>query len=124
MYPQPEFRAQSGNLIPFNAPEQWSSKPFIEAIEAAGPKYSEAISKAMQPVAGGVLDTVTALAAKNGWTKAEWFQPMMEGLRDGGIPRLKQLVKQGIVPAAFMADEDLLTAIGNSGLASQADSAE
>ena len=27
---------------------------------------------------------------------------MMEGLRDGGIPRLKELVKQGVVPVVAL----------------------
>jgi hypothetical protein len=101
----PEFRAQSGNLLPFEAPERWSSKPFIEAIDAAGPMAGK-ISQAMQPLAGEVLKTVEAQAAKHGWTQAPWFRPMMEGLRDGGLPRLKELVRQGVVPVVA------LTAIG------------
>lgn len=32
-------------------------------------------------------------------TSAEWFKPMMEGLKDGGILRLKELVEKGIVLA-------------------------
>lgn len=103
-----EPHASSGNLIPFNAPAQWSSKPFIEAIEASGPKMTENVSNALQRAAPDVLSVVGQHAAKNGWTQAEWFKPMMEGLAEGGLGKLKELVAKGIVPAAvFTAVDDI-----------------
>jgi hypothetical protein len=93
-----EHRAASSSLLPMSAPESWSSKPFIEAIDRAGPAMSENISKTMQPMAGEILNKASDFAKANNWTSAEWFKPMMEGLRDGGLPRLKELVEKGIVP--------------------------
>ena len=93
-----EHRAASSSLLPMSAPASWSSKPFIEAIDRAGPTMSENISKTMQPMAGEILNKASDFAKANNWTSAEWFKPMMEGLRDGGIPRLKELVEKGIVP--------------------------
>jgi hypothetical protein len=100
---EPQFLERSGNLIPEAAPAEWSSKPFIEAIERSGP-FADRLSEAMKPMAGEVLTRVNEFSAKNGWTQAPWFRPMMEGLRDGGLPKLKELVKAGVVPAfAFTA---------------------
>ena len=103
-----EPHASSGNLIPFEAPAKWSAKPFIAAIEASGPEMEKNASKALQRVAPDYLRTVEEHSAKNDWLSAPFYKPMMEGLAEGGLPRLKELVKQGVVPAAvFTAVDDL-----------------
>ena len=94
-----EHRAASTSLIPMQAPEAWSSKPFIEAIDRAGPMMAENISRTLQPMAEEALNKTLEYVKDKNWTQAKWYKPMMEGIRDGGIPRLKELVKQGIVPA-------------------------
>lgn len=101
-----QFRENSGRLIPENAPEQWSSKPFIETLEAGGPKMVEGFNKTVsgpQGIAAQSLGVVENFAKQQGWTSAPYYRPMMEALRDGGLPALKDLVAKGIVPAATFA---------------------
>jgi len=108
-YPQAEIstQANSGNLFPaddsMNAPENWSAKPYIEKIEAAGPRVVEGFDRAAQQMAPELLAKANEWSAKNGFTQAEWYRPMMEGLAQGGIARLKELVKQGVVPVVALS---------------------
>jgi hypothetical protein len=102
---QPSVR--SGNLFPvdenFNAPATWSAKPYIEKIEAAGPKVVANWNAEMPAVAAGLLRTAEDFFAKHNLTSAPWYRPMMEGISRGGLEELKRLVKAGIVPVAALA---------------------
>jgi hypothetical protein len=85
------------------APDEWSVKPFVEAIEAAGPGHVARFDKNVAPLAKPMLDEVSRIAKQRGYTMAEWYKPMMEGLAEGGLSRLKELVQAGVVPAAALA---------------------
>lgn len=98
---------RDGNLFPvdenFNAPEKWSSVPFVEAIERAGPRVVENFDKNVAPKAAEILARVESFAQKNGMTQAEWYRPLMEGLARGGLAEVKRLHKAGIIPAVALA---------------------
>lgn len=99
--------SRSGNIFPAvdefgTPPEKWSAKPFIEKIEAAGPKVVANVDAMSKEIAPQLLATVEKHAAQNGWSQADWYRPMMEGLAQGGIAKLKELVKQGIVPVVAL----------------------
>jgi hypothetical protein len=93
----PSYHQLSGDIYPFEPTKQWSSKPYIKAIEESG--LEKQTSSALQKHAGNLLNTASDFASKNNLTEAKWFKPMMEGLRDGGLPKLKELVNAGVVPA-------------------------
>lgn len=102
-----EPSVRSGNLFPvdenFNAPATWSAKPYIEKIEAAGPRVVDNWNAEMPTVAAGLLRTAEDFFAKHNLTAAPWYRPMMEGIQNGGLQELKRLVKAGIVPAVALA---------------------
>jgi len=100
---KPEFRAGSGSLIPEAAGDTWSAKPFVAAIEASGPKFEAQLSEAMKGPAAGVLRDSIALAEKYKMTDAPFFRTMLQGIAEGGLPRLKELIASGAVPAVFMS---------------------
>lgn len=93
----PTFHELSSDIYPFNTTAQWSAKPYIQAIEESG--LEKQTSAALQKHAGNLMTTANEFAAKNNLTQAKWFNPMMQALRDGGLPELKKLVDAGIVPA-------------------------
>ena len=101
-------QARSGNLFPvdenWNAPEKYSMKPYIEKIEAAGPKVVAGFDEAMKTMAPQALAKTQAWAQKAGWTEAPWFETAMKGLAEGGLARLKELQAAGAVPAVFLTD--------------------
>jgi hypothetical protein len=106
----------SGGILPEVPSERWSSKPFISEIEAGGPKMVENFNQTMQGgYAQELLDTVTAQAEKLGLRSAPYYAPMMEALGSGGLPALKKLVEQGIVPAAVLGMLGLGYAGGGEG---------
>lgn len=109
-YPEAEIipQGRGGNLFPSvddygTAPEKYSTKPYIEKIEAAGPKVVAGFDEAMKTMAPQALEKTQAWAAKEGWTQAPWFETAMKGLAEGGLAKLKELVAQGAVPVVFMA---------------------
>lgn len=84
-------------------PAKWSAQPFIDKIEAGGPKMvanADAVSKEIAPQ---LLATAQKHAQANGWTQAKWYEPMMKALANGGIAELKDLVKKGIVPVLALS---------------------
>lgn len=93
---------RSSNIIPENPDKKWSAKPFLDAIDESGAMRGK-IDTAIRPKAGEILSAVDKLSAEHGWQQAEWFRPMMESLRDGGLDSLRELVKKGVVPAAVLA---------------------
>ena len=109
-YPDAEIipQARSGNLFPvdenWNAPEKYSTKPYIDKIEAAGPKVVAGFDEAMKTIAPKALEKTQAWAQKAGWTEAPWFETAMKGLAEGGLARLKELQAAGAVPAVFLTD--------------------
>jgi hypothetical protein len=100
--------ARDSSLFPlkegsyWEKPEKWSSKPYIEKIEAGGPQMVEGFNKSMQTVAPQLLRHTEEIAAQHGFTQAPWFKPMMESLSTGGLASLKDLVAKGVVPVAAM----------------------
>lgn len=90
--------ALDSNLIPMEAPAQWSAKPYIEEIRAAGPKFVENFDRAMTTIAPKQLDVVRRFVAEQGWTAAPYYEPMMKALATGGLAKLEELVKAGVVP--------------------------
>jgi len=98
----PSYHELSGDIFPFEPTAQWSAKPYIKAIEESG--LEKQTSSALQNRAGKLLNAANDFATKNNFTQAEWYKPMMEGLRDGGLPKLKQLVEAGVVPAFVYID--------------------
>ena len=98
--------ARDSSLFPlkegsyWEKPEKWSSKPYIEKIEAGGPKMVAGFDKSMQSVAPQLLQHTADVAAQHGFTQAPWFKPMMEALGTGGLASLKELVAKGVVPVA------------------------
>jgi hypothetical protein len=98
----PTYHELSSDIYPFETTDQWSSKPYIKAIEDSG--LESQVSKALQKHAGGLLDTTNEFTNTNNWVQAKWYKPMMEALRDGGLPKLKGLVDAGVVPAAVYMD--------------------
>jgi hypothetical protein len=93
----PSFHALSSDIYPFNAPNKWSVKPYLKTIEESG--LENATSNAMQQYAGGLLDEQLKQSQALNLTNASWYEPMMKALKEGGLPKLKELVKAGIVPA-------------------------
>lgn len=93
----PSFHELSSDIYPFDPTAQWSTKPYIKAIEESG--LEKQTSAALQKHAGNLMTTANEFAAKNNLTQAKWFNPMMQALRDGGLPELKKLVDAGVVPA-------------------------
>jgi hypothetical protein len=99
---QIEPQALSGNLFPED-PGKYSTLPYIEKIEAGGPKVVEGFDRAMQTMAPQVLERTQQWAAQQGWTQAPWFKDAMQALSTGGLAKLKELQKAGVVPVAFVA---------------------
>jgi len=97
-------RVMSSNIIPENkpAPGQWSSKPYIAGIEAAGPRVVENFNRTMQTIAPAQLAATEAFAKQHGLTQAPYYRPMMEALSTGGLDALKALVAKGIVPVTAL----------------------
>ena len=93
----PSFHALSSDIYPFNAPDKWSVKPYLKSIEESG--LENPTSNAMQQYAGGLLDEQLKQSQALNLTNASWYEPMMNAIREGGLPKLKELVKAGIVPA-------------------------
>jgi hypothetical protein len=50
-----------------------------------------------------VLERTQQWAAQQGWTQAPWFKDAMQALSTGGLAKLKELQKAGVVPVAFVA---------------------
>lgn len=93
----------SGGILPDAPSPTWSSKPYVAEIEAGGPKMVGNFNETMQGgYAQELLDTVTAQAQKLGLQQAPYYRPMMEALGSGGLPALKKLIAQGIVPVAVL----------------------
>ena len=109
-YPEADVvpQARSGNLFPvdenWNAPEKYSTKPYIDKIEAAGPKVVAGFDEAMKTMAPAALEKTQKWAQKTGWTEAPWFETAMKGLAEGGLAKLKELQAAGVVPAVFLTD--------------------
>jgi hypothetical protein len=104
-----EPMAVSKNIFPAvddygTAPEKYSTLPYIEKIEAGGPRVVEGFDRAMQTMAPQMLAKTEQWAAQKGWTQAPWFKSAMDALSSGGLAKLKELQKAGVVPAAFVAD--------------------
>lgn len=97
-------RVMSSNIIPDNkpAPGQWSSKPYIAAIEAAGPRVVENFNRTMQTIGPAQLAATEAFAKQHNLTQAPFYRPMMEALSTGGLDALKALVAKGVVPVAAL----------------------
>jgi hypothetical protein len=84
--------------------DSWSSKPFIEKVEAGGPNMVAGFDKSMKTIAPQQLAVVEQFAAQHGMTQAPYYRTMMEALSTGGLAALKDLVAKGVVPvAAFTA---------------------
>jgi hypothetical protein len=102
--------ARSGNVYPtvpgstWKAPDDYSTLPYIERIEAGGPRVVEGFDRAMKTMAPQALAETERWAAQKGWTQAPWFKSAMDALSTGGLAKLKELQKAGVVPAAFVAD--------------------
>lgn len=107
-YPDADIatKTRDGNLFPvdenFNAPEKWSTQPYIDKIEAGGPNVVAGFDEAAREMSPQLLAKTEEFAAANNLTQAEWYRPMMEALSTGGIEKLKELVKQGIVPVVAL----------------------
>jgi hypothetical protein len=108
-YPDAEIIPQStsGNLFPAideygTAPEKWSAKPYIEKIEAGGPKVVAGFDEAAREMSPQLLAKTEKWAAENNLTQAPWYRPMMEALSTGGLTKLKELVEKGIVPVVAL----------------------
>ena len=97
------WQNNSGGIIPEAPSPRWSSKPFVAEIEAGGPKMVGNFNETMQGgYAQELLDTVSTQAEKLGLQQAPYYRPMMEALGSGGLPALKKLIEQGIVPVAVL----------------------
>lgn len=108
-----EFRAElvphesSTALFPtkpgsYDKPDTWSAKPFVEAVEGGGPGMEAGFNEFMREAAPQLLSKTEAIAKEHGLTQAPFFRPMMEALGTGGLPALKELIRQGIVPVAVL----------------------
>lgn len=87
----------------FNAPAKWSAQPFIDEIKAGGTKMAAGFDNFMQRQGPSMLNAVDSMAQRTGMTQAPWYRPMLEALSQGGLPRLQELVKQGVVPVSALA---------------------
>jgi hypothetical protein len=100
--------ARDSSLFPtkpgsdWEKPDTWSSKPFIEKVEAGGPNMVAGFDKSMQTIAPQQLAVVEQFAAQHGMTQAPFYKPMMQALSTGGLAALKDLVAKGIVPVAAL----------------------
>ena len=100
--------ARDSSLFPlkegsyWEKPDKWSSKPYIEKIEAGGPKMVEGFNTNMRESAPQLLKHTQDVAEMHGFSQAPWFKPMMEALGTGGLASLKDLVAKGVVPVAAM----------------------
>lgn len=102
---------RSSNIFPvdenFNAPEKYSTGPYIEKIEAGGPKMVEGFERTMQTLGPELLARTQKIAAAKGWTQAPFYEPLMRALSLGpgkALAELKRLRAEGVVPAAVMVD--------------------
>ncbi|MCS6944185.1 MAG: hypothetical protein RMK97_02010 [Sutterellaceae bacterium] len=90
------------NLVP-QGPKGFSYAPLLDAMEVAGPRFVTNMSRVMQSVAPQVLAKTREFSKKYGWTEAPWFEAAMKALSEGGLPKLRELQRAGIVPVGFVA---------------------
>jgi hypothetical protein len=105
-----EYQGRDGNLLPFDAPEKWTSEPFIAAVERAGindkglTPYGQNWNKNMPATAARVEREVQALSKDMGLTVPPWYGKLMEAMKSGdAIGTLRKYRNAGIIPAAVFS---------------------
>jgi hypothetical protein len=139
-----EPRTRNTNLFPrdenWNAPETWSTAPFTDAIEAAGPQVVQGYNRGAQRVAQELQPVFDAISPQHSQAMPNlfgmpqpsvavnlgipehklstpaYFAPLVKALQSGNaIDEIKRLRAAGIVPAAALSALGLGWMLGDSG---------
>lgn len=98
-----QFKHRDSDIFPrdenFNAPDKWSTRPYIDEIMAGGDNVINGFDNFAKRKAGDMLGTVEKYANEYGWSNAPWYPVMMKALQEGGIRALDKLQLEGKVPA-------------------------
>jgi hypothetical protein len=95
----------SGSFIEAKGPTgAFSLKPYLDAVEKAGPEVVARYDALMQERAPALLKGAAYIRERYGLETAKYWDTMMEALqKGGGLASLIELQKKGIIPAIALA---------------------